>query len=162
MVFPLENFEGMSRVADGGYPSSSSLPYPVDFPKSAGAPMAVWVSNADAYAPGDAEVVLEYDASSPYGPFRIRERQPSTGMHSTTFIQDIVESCTTCTDARLIDLGAGIEGALLAGKPGPTSIAWLEGPYEVVVIGPAQSFSAQNAIAISREVADGLVAPSAD
>jgi hypothetical protein len=122
--------------------------------------MAVWVSNADAYAPGDSEVVLEYDGSSPYGAFRIRERQPPKGAHSKTFIQDIPGNCTTCTDARLIDLGSGVQGALLAGDPGPTSVTWLQGPYEVIVIGPAESFSPEQAIALSHELAGDLVAAS--
>jgi hypothetical protein len=84
--------------------------------------MAVWVLNSDAYATGDSEVVLEYDGSSTCGPFRIRERHPPSGVHSKTFIQDIPGNFTPCTDARLIDLRSGLQGALVAGDPGPTSV----------------------------------------
>jgi hypothetical protein len=155
MEFPMKTFEGMTEVATDAFPSPSKLPYAVTFPSSAGAPMGVWVSNPDAYAPGDSEVVLEYDASSPYGAFRIRERQPPPGMHSPTFIQDIPKYCTTCTDARLVDLGPSLQGALLAGAPGATSVTWLQGDYEVVVIGPP-TFTVDQAISLARETAAGI------
>ena len=54
----------------------------------------------------------------------------------------------------------GIEGALLAGPDGPTSVTWLQGPYELIVIGPARTLSPDTAVAIARNVAEKF-APTA-
>jgi hypothetical protein len=145
----------MTQVADGSYPDPAQLPYGVALPKDAGAPLAVWVSNADAYPEGESEVVAEYGSASSYGAFRIRDEKVPVGLVDQSFIDQMPGNCTTCTDARLVDLGSSIKGALLAGAPGPTSITWLEGGHKLIVIGPADTFSADDAIRLSTEVAAG-------
>lgn len=153
--FPLTSFEGMTQVASNAYPDQSALPYDVPLPREAGPPLAVWVSDPKAYPPGVTEVVAEYDKSAVYGPFRIRDEQLPTGSVDQDWIDGIPRNCSTCSDARLVDLGNGISGALMYGPPRPTSITWLEGANKLIVIGPGD-LSEDQAIKISSEVAAGL------
>lgn len=81
MDFPMSSFGGMTRVSHRAVPDPSALPFGVYLPPTADAPMAVFVSQPSAYPKGEAEVVAEYDSTSPYGAFRIREyaRRPQAG-----------------------------------------------------------------------------------
>src|SRR4051812_34539530 len=60
MAFGVDSIEGMRAVADGAPAARSALPFPAAFPASAGAPLHVFVSERDAYPPGESEVVAEY------------------------------------------------------------------------------------------------------
>jgi hypothetical protein len=143
----------MTRVATDSVPAPSDLPFNAAFPKSADAPMGVFVSIPADYPVGENEVVAEYDASSPYGPFRVREEKTPKGLVDQSFIEGIPSICDSCTDARLVDVTSDIKGALLAGPGGPTSVTWLQGDYEMIVIGPEKSFSPDASVALAREVA---------
>lgn len=115
--------------------------------------MGVFVSIPADYPEGEEEIVAEYDASSPYGAFRVREEKTRKGLVDQSFIDQIPSICNTCTDARLVDVTGSIKGALLAGPNGPTSVTWLQGAYKMIVIGPAKSFSPDTSVALAREVA---------
>jgi hypothetical protein len=139
MVFPMKSFDGMNQVATNSFPDPADLPFNAAFPQSAKAPMGVFVSIPDDYPKDEEEVVAEYDSSSPYGAFRVREERTPAGLLDQTFIEQIPKVCeSTCSDARLVDLGSGIEGALLAGPNGPTSVTWLQDSvYKMIVNRPA-------------------------
>lgn len=117
----------------------------------AGNPMAVWVSNPGTYPNGETEIVEEFDKTSPHGPFRVREERP-TGSVDQSFIDGIPKMCGSCTDARLVQIQPGIQGALLVGAPRPTSVTWLQGHYEMIVIGPSE-LTTNTAISIAQQVA---------
>jgi hypothetical protein len=159
MQFPEQNFDGMTKVAVDTVPQSKALPFSAAFPKSAGNPMAVWVSNPDAYPQGEIEIIEEFDTTSPYGAFRVREEKRPAGSVDQSFIEGIPKMCGSCTDARLVQIQPGIQGALLVGAPRATSVTWLQGDYEMIVIGPAE-LTADTAISLSQEVA-GSFDPSA-
>jgi hypothetical protein len=162
MAFPVRSFDGMTEVSHGAVPAASSLPFDAAFPGGAGAPMGVFVSIPAAYPDGETEVVVEYGRSSPYGPFRVREQKHPAGELDQSFIDGIPSVCArSCTDHRLVDLRSGIEGALLAGPYGPTSVTWLQGSYELVVIGPGKTFSPETAVGIAKDVADRFAATAA-
>jgi hypothetical protein len=153
MQFPMKSFDGMTQVATDSIPDPSTLPFAAAFPKSADPPMGVFVSIPADYPEGEEEVVAEYDASSPYGAFRVREEKTPKGLVDQSFVEGIPSICDTCTDARLVDVTSNIKGALLAGPNGPTSVTWLQGDYTMIVIGPEGSFSPDTSIALAREVA---------
>lgn len=151
----------MTQVATTAAAAASTLPFAVVYPAHVVVPpLAVWVSKADPLAPNDPRVILDYDTSSAFGAFRIIERQPPPGSHSPTFIQDLAAVCESCSDHRLVDLGNGAGGALLAGAPGPTSVTWLQGPWEVIVIGPAATFTEAHAVTISQGLVSGPASSS--
>jgi hypothetical protein len=155
-VFPMKAFSGMSKVATGAYAPPSALPFAVDYPRSAGAPMGVYVSIRADYPSGEAEIVEEYDSSSTYGPFRVREKEVPAGLVDQSFINQIPGICTTSCKGSLVTLEPGVVGALLAGPNGPTSVTWLQGQFEMIVIGPVDTFTADTAVAIAKEVATGF------
>jgi hypothetical protein len=155
-VFPMKSLSGMTEVAQNTVPGSGSLPFNAVFPKSAGAPMGVFVSIAADSPPNEVTVDAEYDGSSPYGAFRLTEEKTPPGAVTQSFIQQIPNICGTCSDARLIDLGGGIQGALLAGPDNPTSVTWLQGPFKMIVMGPSGSFSASTAETVAKEVASAF------
>jgi hypothetical protein len=156
MVFPMRSFSGMTKVASGAYAPVSALPFAADYPTSAGLPMGVFVSIPNAYPAGETEVVEEYDSSSTYRAFRVREEATPAGSLDQSFINQIPSICDTCTDARLVTLEPGVVGALLAGPNGPTSVTWLQGSFKMIVIGPAVTFPADTAVAVAKEVATGF------
>jgi hypothetical protein len=156
MVFPMKTFSGMTEVAEDSFPDPSKLPFPAFFPKSAGAPMGVFVSIPSQYPVGDAEVVAEYDASSPYNAFRIREELRPKGSIASSYIDGLPQVCASCTDARTFSLQPSMEAALLAGPNGPTSVSWIQGAFLMTVIGPADTFSPDSAIKVATEVSAGF------
>ena len=114
--------------------------------------MAVWVSNPGTYPNGETVIVEEFDKTSPHGPFRVREEKRPAGSVDQSFIDGIPKMCGSCTDARLVQIQPGIQGALLVGAPRPTSVTWLQGRYEMIVIGPSE-LTANTAISIAQQVA---------
>jgi hypothetical protein len=163
MDFPMTTFGGMDRVSSDAMPSAGSMPFSAFAPISAGAPMAVFVSKPAAYPKHHVEVVIEYDQSSPFGPFRVREsRRPpqpgdATGTQSeASFCQQEGGTCTS----KLIQLRSGRPAALLYGPDGPTSVSWIERfgryVYQFTVIGPRETFSPGTATAVADEVASGF------
>jgi hypothetical protein len=155
-VFPMKTFSGMSKVATGAYAPPSALPFAADYPKSAGAPMGVFVSIPANYPPRETEIVEEYDSSSTYGAFRVREKEVPAGSLDQSFINQIPSICSTACNGSLVTLEPGVVAALLAGTNGPTSLTWLQGQFEMIVIGPVDTFPADTAVAIAKEVAAGF------
>jgi hypothetical protein len=163
MDFPMSSFGGMNRVSHRAVPDPSTLPFNVYLPKTAKAPMGVFVSQPSAYPKGESEVVAEYDSTSPYGAFRIREyaRPPQAGDANGTRSQST--HCETngasCTST-LIHLRPDLAAALLYGPNGPTSVTWLERfgdtTYQLIVIGPKDTLSPDTATKLAEEVAAGF------
>jgi hypothetical protein len=163
MDFPMSSFGGMTQVSHRAAPDPLSLPFDVYLPQTADAPMAVFVSRPSFYPKGEAEVVAEYDSTSPYGAFRIREyaRPPQAGdaaetRSESTFCETNGASCTST----LINLRPDLAAALLYGPDGPTSVTWLERfgdtTYQLIVIGPKDTLSPDTATRIAKEVAAGF------
>ena len=102
------------------------------------------------------EVVVEYDQSSKYGPFRIRDEQDQADPNTQGWINSIPGNCDTCSDARLVNLGNELaNGVLMYGPPRPTSVTWLNGDHTLVVIGPGD-LTEDQATTIASEVETGV------
>lgn len=161
IAFAVTTYGDMNRVSQNGLPDPSTLPFRAYAPVTAGSPVAVFVSKPGATPKGVVGVDFEYGPSSPYGAFRVREerRPPQPGDASQTrsmsrFCED--EDCTS----KVIELGSGVQAALLYGPSGPTSTTWVERfggrTYQVVVIGPKRTFSPGTALRIARQIASGF------
>jgi hypothetical protein len=153
MTFPMKTIRGYTQVAQGSVPDSAKLPFDATFPGSAGSPIGVFVSPIDPSAPTDVEIDAEYGTDTPYGAFRLEERHFATGDFDQSFIESIPSQCGDCTDARTLTVAPGVMGALLAGGSGPVSVTWLQGQYELIVMGPRDTFSADTAIKVATEIA---------
>jgi hypothetical protein len=158
--YPMRHASDMTVVARNELPEASTLPFDVSFPRSAGKPLIVFVYNSNQpYAGVDAE----YDASSPYGAFRLREERTPVGALERDFVQSLAGFCddggdgagSGCTSA-LVDVGAGHRGAILYGSPGDTSVTAVETldgqDYKLIVMGPGATFTPDRAEAAMRDV----------
>jgi hypothetical protein len=149
----MESIPGYVKVSENAVPGSAKLPFDAAFPESAGDPVSVFVSDRRADEPNDVEIDAEYGTGSAYGAFRLRERHFPSGSLDQSFIEAIPSLCGDCTDARTVTVAPGVTGALLAGGSGPVSITWLQGQYELILIGPKESFSADAAQKVASEIA---------
>jgi hypothetical protein len=153
------SINGMTTVASGQTPSPAALPFPAAVPNSAGTPSYVFVSDPAHWPSGESAVLLQYDGSSPYGVLRVTEEKMPPGLVDQSFIQQLASTCQDCTDNRLVSVTPTIQGALMAGQPA-TSVTFLVGPYKVVVIGPADTFTTDDAVTVAGQVANGLAQSS--
>ena len=113
--YPMRSASDMTAVARNELPAASALPFEASFPRSAGKPLVVFV-----YDPVQplAGVDAEYDASSPYGAFRLREERTPAGVLERDFVRSLSGFCSDggdgagsgCTSA-LVDVGAGLRGS---------------------------------------------------
>lgn len=149
----------MTVVARNRLPDAPALPFNASFPSSAGMPLVVFVYDPVQHLAG---VDAEYDSSSPYGAFRLREERRRAGM-----VGDLVDSVSGfcndggdgagsgCTSA-IVDLGSGVRGAILYGPNGDTSVTALDAlngrDYTLIVMGPGASFTPDRAQAAMRDV----------
>ena len=110
-----------------------------------------------------AGVDAEYDASSPYGAFRLREERTRVGLLERDFVQSLSGFCNDGGDAagsgctsRLVDIGSGLQGAVLYGPNGDTSVTAVDTlggqDYKLIVMGPAATFTPDRAEAAMRDV----------
>ncbi len=156
-LWSASHVDGMKTVAVDKRPSPATLPFPAAVPADAGTPSYVFVSDP-AHSPADQPVVtLQYGQSSPFGVLRVVEEKGPPGVVDQSFIRELSSVCTDCTDNRPVAVTPAIQGALMAGPPA-TSVTFLVGRYQVVVIGPAATFGTDHAVAVASEVANGLVA----
>lgn len=164
--YPMRSASDLNVVARNAVPAPSLLPFNAAFPHSAGLPLVVFISDpATSEAVHSYLVDAEYDASSPYGAFRLREERTPTGMLESDFVQSVSGFCNDdgdgagsgCTST-LIDIGSGRHGALLYGPNGDTSVTAVETldgqDYKLIVMGPGGSFTPERAEAVIREVVD--------
>jgi hypothetical protein len=148
--FSATNLDGFTAVVRHALPGPGAhLPYRLALPAVAHTPAAVFVSNPDTLP--KPRVIAQYPSSSPFGTFWIQQDNPPDVDQS--FIESVAANCISCDDHRLVQVAPGIEGALLAGPYGPTSVTWLENGLLFVVIGPQETFSSKLAIAIARATA---------
>src|ERR1700748_2737984 len=88
---PMRSANDMTVVARNELPVVSDLPFEAAFPSSAGTPLVVFVYDPVQHLAG---VDAEYDASSRYGAFRLREERHPVGV-----IGDLVKSVSGfCSD----------------------------------------------------------------
>src|SRR5437879_8919574 len=120
----------LNVVSRNAVPDPSLLPFTAAFPTSAGQPVVVFISDpATSEAVHSYLVDAEYDASSLYGAFRLREERTPTGVLESDFVESVSNFCNDggdgagsgCTSTQ-IDIGSGQHGALLYGPNGDTSI----------------------------------------
>jgi hypothetical protein len=162
--YPMRSASDLNVVARNAVPDPSLLPFTATFPKSAGEPLVVFISDPAVSDAVHTDLVdAEYDVSSPYGAFRLREERTPSGVLESDFVQSISEFCTDggdgagsgCTST-LVDIGAGRQGALLYGPGGDTSITAVETydgrDYQLIVMGPGGSFTPSRAEAVMRDV----------
>jgi hypothetical protein len=100
----------------------------------------------------DGGALVLYGASSRFGVFRFTawERPPGFGRRS---LHSLAGECDVCSDNRLVALAPGVRGAVLVGGNGPNSVTWLQGGLEMVVLGPAATFSDAQAVSAARAFA---------
>ena len=162
--YPMRTANGMKVVARKAIPDPSTLPFAAAFPSSAGQPLIVFVYDPAMYKVDKmAGVDAEYDASSPFGAFRLREERTPVGTVESDFVQSLSHFCNDggdgagsgCTST-LIDIGSGRQGALLYGPNGDTSVTAVETlngqDYQLIVMGPGATFTPDRAEAAMRDV----------
>jgi hypothetical protein len=100
----------------------------------------------------DGGALVLYGTGSQFGVFRFTawKRPTGFGRHS---LHALATECDVCTDNRLVVLAPGVRGAVRAGGNGPNSVTWLQRGLEMVVLGPAATFSDTRAIAAARTLA---------
>jgi hypothetical protein len=157
--FSKPDFSPAVQVATDSIPPSSSLPFPAAFPKVSGTPATVWASDAKTYPKGQALVGVSYDTSSPQGAYFVFEALEQPVPNPESAIRQIAASCTDCTVHKVVPVTAGVDGALLAGPP-ITGITWIQGAFQLQVMGPADTFSIADAEAVATDLAEQF-APTA-
>jgi hypothetical protein len=117
----MRSADDMNVVARNTTPDPSLLPFNAAFPTSAGQPLVVFVYDPAIYhAQLIAGVDAEYDASSQYGAFRLREERRPVSSLEADFVRSVSHFCNDggdgagsgCTST-LVDIGGGQQGALL-------------------------------------------------
>jgi hypothetical protein len=131
---------GLHRIGGGVAAALARLPVRVSVAPGIGRPVGV-------YRDGGALVL--YGNQSRFGVFRFTAwKSPSGfGRHS---LHALATECDICSDNRLVALAPGVRGAVLVGGNGPNSVTWLQRGLEMVVLGPAATFSDAHAIAAAR------------
>jgi hypothetical protein len=156
---PMRSAADMTVVARNRLPDPSALPFNAAFPSSAGTPLVAFVYDPVQHRAG---VDAEYDASSPYGAFRLREERSPAGT-----VGDLVTSVagfcndggdaagSGCTSA-IVDVNSGLRGAILYGPNGDTSVTVVDRlngrDYTLIVMGPGATFTPERAEAAMRDV----------
>jgi hypothetical protein len=159
--FAKPDFAPAIQVATDSIPASSRLPFPAAFPtNTAGTPATVWASSPANYPQGEAMVAASWDSRSQVGPFFLFEYLQQPGQMTESDIQALGANCSDCTENGIITVAAGIDGALLAGPP-TNSITWLQGNYELEVMGPADTFSVTDAKTAAAEIAKAFAQTAA-
>jgi hypothetical protein len=93
-----------------------------------------------------------YGQRSPFSIFRFTAQRRPSGFGARS-LRALASECGVCTTNRLIRLAPEVHAAVLAGGNGPNSVTWLEHGLEMVVLGPAGSFSDTRAIGAARALA---------
>jgi hypothetical protein len=156
---PMRSASDMTVVSRDRLPDASALPFNASFPGSAGTPLVVFVYDPVEHLTG---VDAEYDASSPYGAFRLREERRRAGM-AGDLVNSVSGFCNDggdaagsgCTSA-IVDVGSGLRGAILYGPNGDTSVTTVDTlndrDYTLIVMGPRATFTPDRAQAAMRDV----------
>jgi hypothetical protein len=135
---------GFHRIGGGVSAALARLPVRVRIDQRIGAPAGV-------YRGGRRALVL-YGAASRFGVFRFSASRPGPGFGRRS-VHALATECDVCSDNRLVVLAPGVRGAVLAGGNGPNSVTWLQHGLEMVVLGPAATFSDARAVAAARTLA---------
>ena len=138
------NQPGLRRMSGPLTAVVSRLPVRVRVAPMIGVPVGVYRTRRFA--------LVLYGQRSLFGVFRFTaERRPS-GFGARS-LRAVASECSVCTTSRVTGLAPGVHGAVLAGGNGPNSVTWLEHGLEMVVLGPAASFSDTRAIGAARALA---------
>lgn len=156
---PMRSASDMTVVARDQLPDASALPFDASFPGSAGTPLVVFVYDPVQHLAG---VDAEYDASSPYGAFRFREERHPVGeignlvKSASGFCNDGGDGAGSGCTSALVDVGSGLQGAVLYGPNGDTSVTAVDTvdgqDYTLIVMGPPATFTPDRAEAAMRDV----------
>jgi hypothetical protein len=122
----------------------SRLPVRVRLARAIGEPIGVYRDRHTA--------LVLYGPRSRYEIFRFTAAPRPSGFGPAT-LRDLASECDVCADNRPVLLAPGVRGALLAGGNGPNSVTWLQNGLDMVVLGPAGSFSGARAIGAARDLA---------
>lgn len=135
---------GFDRIPGPTADALMQLPVHVTLAPAVGAPVGV-------YRSGWFGLVL-YGPGSLFGVFRFTAARGPSGFGAKS-VRALGSECDVCSDNRLIRLTRGISGAVLVGGNGPNGVTWLEHGLEMVVLGPASTFTDQRAIGAARTLA---------
>jgi len=133
--------------------ATSSLPFaPIVPPEEVGASPTLTASDPDRFPKKDRGLAWLYKDAA--GPFAVIEGVAGEGA------EQLLEKAATCQPG---ETGCSTVGWSLGTLPGghtalvingsaATSVAWVQGPVEFLVIGPAESFSPAQAMSIANEM----------
>lgn len=140
---------GFHRILGPVTAALARLPVRIQVAPAIGAPAGV-------YRGGGSALVL-YGRRSRFGVFRFAAWKRSTGFGRRS-LHALATECDVCTANRLVALAPGVRGAVLVGGNGPNSVTWLQHGLEMIVLGPAATFSTARAVGAARALARANVA----
>jgi hypothetical protein len=105
-------------------------------------------------------VIVRYSEKSAFGAFWLREYPPPSPGFGEGDIQYLATACRSCTQNEMVQLLPTVDGALMAGLPGPTSVSWFQNGVYFSVIGPGDTFSVVGAEAAAAAAAAASSLPS--
>jgi hypothetical protein len=136
---------GFQRISAPLHVALERLPFRVRIAPEIGRPVGVYVARRERIA------LILWGRRSRFGTFRMTV-QPRHD-YTAHDVRVLASECGACADNRLVELTVGIRGALLAGGNGPNSVTWREHGRMAVVLGPARTFSREDAVAAARALA---------
>jgi hypothetical protein len=151
LPFGAEELEGFERVSVGEISTKS-----VDF---LGAPVtgianATLTPRAEFVSAVYTMVIVQYmSPASVYGVFWETEAPLPNPDFSQKDIGVMASECGGCSDNRSVYLLPNVEGALMAGPNGPTSVSWIENGIYMRIIGPHETLTPDKAVALASQAA---------
>ena len=126
--------------------ADTDLAFPLKMPTAIGSSPSIFVSNPVDYPQEVREAALVFSTSS-FGSFDILERVSD---QTQSELESLTEhnSDGGSTKFTLVTLDDGTEAVLETGNTA-TSVEWLDGPAEIVVVGPAATFTPDQAMAVA-------------
>ena len=136
------------------------LPFAPIRPVGLGAPSRIIVDDPTVAPLRARGLGLRYDHPD-YGLFWVQESRPPQGISAVQLQADLESLPATCADSEVCTAKLSVETirggirALLqisSRATGATSITWYEGGIEFTVIGPSNTFSGEDALAVANNV----------
>lgn len=143
---PIVNPVAMGSVQE----AAKHVDFPPPTPRGLGDPRRVFVTHPDSAGRGDRVISFEYDHPD-FGRFQVIQSISETNEAELTSIAARCLPETGCEAQASVEVLNGGTVALLLQGPTATSITWLRGRVRFDVIGPAGSFTAQDARGVAKQ-----------
>jgi hypothetical protein len=135
---------------------SGELNFTPQAPANLGNPVTISVSDPQAIDPADRAIAWVYNSPS-YGQFFVEERLPTMNQQQLEDLATCHAGETGCntTGWSLVSIRGGITALLIYAPPGraaATSLVWLEGNLEYLVMGPRNTLSGQQELDIAANI----------